>query len=157
MSPKLYNIYIAGLVDEILKLNEGICLINIKISIILYADDILLICNSRIGLIKIFNVTNEYMEEWKIVINWTKTYYIVKGKPVIQIPEMIINGNIVERVKQMKYLGFIIDETFSTIKHKKSKNKTLMKQTYALYNTGLLGRSMDTTSKSFTDRVWFMV
>ena len=157
MSPKLYNIYIAGLVDEILKLNEGICLINIKRSIILYADDILLICNSRIGLIKIFNVTNEYMEEWKIVINWTKTYYIVKGKPVIQIPKMIINGNIVERVKQMKYLGFIIDETFSTIEHTKSKNKTLMKQTYALYNTGLLGRSMDTTSKSFTDRVWFMV
>jgi hypothetical protein len=49
----------------------------------------------------------------------------------------------------MKYLGFIIDETFSTIEHAKSKNKILMKQTYALFNTGLLGRSMDISTQSF--------
>jgi hypothetical protein len=49
----------------------------------------------------------------------------------------------------MKYLGFIIDEPFSAIEHAKSKNKILMKQTYALFNTGLLGRSMDISTKSF--------
>jgi hypothetical protein len=47
-----------------------------------------------------FNTTNEYMEKWKIDINWTKTNYNVIGKPVIQVPEMIINGNRVDRVKQ---------------------------------------------------------
>jgi hypothetical protein len=101
-------------------------------------------CNTRIGLVKMFNTTNEYMEKWKIVINWTKVNYIVISKPLIQVPEMIINSNKlyyyllsfqvlvllnkVERVKQMKYLGFIIDETFSTNKHTKSKNKILIKQ-----------------------------
>ena len=53
----------------------------------------------------------------------------------------------------MKYLGFIIDESFNTVEHVKSKNKVLMRQTYSLYNTGLIGRTMDIQTKSFMYKV----
>ena len=48
MSPKLNNIYIAELVAEIKKLNNGTYIGQILINKLLYADDILLISNVKV-------------------------------------------------------------------------------------------------------------
>ena len=59
LSPKLYNIFIAELIEKITEKDFGIKLINIRINILLYPDDILLISNTRIEMIKMMETTND--------------------------------------------------------------------------------------------------
>jgi hypothetical protein len=47
---------------------------NIKIDILLYADDILLICTNKSGLQQMFKVVEQYGLEYEIVFNTGKKY-----------------------------------------------------------------------------------
>ena len=53
-----------------------------------------------------------------------------------------------KEVKQMKYLGIIFNTHVDTNDHIKARNKINVSSTYSLYNTGLLDKVMDTSTKS---------
>jgi hypothetical protein len=72
LSPKLYNIYISELIQKIEETNGGALINKLKINIIIYADDIVIISPLKIDLVKMLEATMKYMEMWKIKINIEK-------------------------------------------------------------------------------------
>jgi len=42
-----------------------------------------------------------------------------------------------QRVQEIKYLGFHINEEFESLQHLQIKSKALMRRSYSLYYTGL--------------------
>ena len=55
-------------------------------------------------MIKMMEITNDYMLKWRITINWKKTNYIIVGNPKIKVKDIVINDNKLDRVVKMKYL-----------------------------------------------------
>ena len=109
LSPKLYNAYIADIVVKINEVQDGVFIGDIKLNIIIYADDILLLSNTKVGMAKMLNKLLVYMVMWKIVINWHKTNYLLVGKTKLLISPVLVEGIEVKRVKEIKYLGFHIN------------------------------------------------
>jgi hypothetical protein len=122
---------------------------DMKINIIMYADDIILISPLKIHLIQMIKITLDYMENWKIKINLEKTNYMTIGIPKIINKEVRINETIIQEVNTMKYLGIIFNKKLDSKEHLKHRNKLNMIATYSLYNTGLLDKCMDSETKSF--------
>ncbi len=54
-----------------------------------------------------------------------------------------------EEVKQMKYLGIIFNTNLDLNDHINARNKINLSSAYSLYNTGLLDKVMDTSTKSY--------
>ena len=75
--------------------------------IILYADDTVLFANSKENLQKCLNGLKHYCDKWKLEINASKTKIIIfsKGKPQLQNHNFKIGDEIIEVVKDFKYLG----------------------------------------------------
>jgi hypothetical protein len=149
LSPKLYNTYVKSLIKRIEEINMGARIGNVKISILVYADDIMLVSPVKIGIAKMLIKTQEYMEEWKIKINLDKTNYIQFGRQKIIDYELIVNEIKINRVKTMKYLGMTFDEKLNFNEHVKERTKKCMKAVYGLHAIGLLSRSMDLETKQY--------
>ncbi len=66
LSPRLFAMYVEDLIDQIENLEEGAQLNNIKIDIIMYADDILLVAPTLKSLQKLLNKTSEFGKKWEI-------------------------------------------------------------------------------------------
>ncbi len=58
MSPTLFGIFISDIVREINDLNLGVKIGNKKVSILLYADDIVLLSDTENGLEAMLNVVH---------------------------------------------------------------------------------------------------
>jgi hypothetical protein len=149
LSPKLYNIYISELVQKIEETNGGALINKLKISIIIYADDIVIISPLKIDLVKMLEATMEYMEMWKIKINIEKTNYLIFGKPKIKNTEIEVCGFKIEMVQSVNYLGIIFNKQLDSTEHIRKRNKINMISAYSLYNTGLFEKAMDSNTKSF--------
>lgn len=120
LGPALYNIYLA---DIPLPANESL--------VITYADDILIAAThprAKIANKKINNYLEElnmYFDKWKLRLNIDKckaiTFKGKKGRLYKNgrkfIPSVIINGQRIENVKELKYLGVILDEKLNFIAH----------------------------------------
>jgi hypothetical protein len=78
LSPRLFSIYIEDLVEKIKQTSYGGLYgkknKKIKIDILLYADDILLICTNKSGLQQMLKVVEQYGLDYEIVFNIGKTY-----------------------------------------------------------------------------------
>ena len=109
LSPKLYNAYIADIVVKINEVQDGVFIGDKKLNIIIYADDILLLSNTKVGMVKMLNKLKVYMVMWKIVINKDKTNYLVVGVTELLISAVLVESIEVKRVKEIKYLGFHIN------------------------------------------------
>jgi hypothetical protein len=147
LSPKLYNIYVKAMIKKIEDINMGALKETVKISILVYADDIMLISPLKIGMTKMIIETQKYMQKLKIKINLDKTNFIQFGKRKIVDFELEINNIRIDRVKTMKYLGMTFDENMDFNEHIKDRSKKCMKAVYGLYTSGLLSRSMDLETK----------
>ena len=149
LSPKLYNVYIKDVIERIEDLKRGIQIGDFKTSIILYADDIMLLSSTRTGMTEMINATNDYMKEWKIKMNISKTNYIAIGKEVVTPRVIKVNNEVVNKVQTLKYLGVTIDENLLLTEHIKERSKINLRASYSLYNIGFMSKSMNTYTKSF--------
>ena len=84
MSPILFNLFIND-INEIF--DERFChpvtLCNIKLSNLLYADDLILIPETRTGLQSCLNNLQAYCQKWKLTVSHknTKVMVVEKGNP----------------------------------------------------------------------------
>lgn len=60
MSPILFSLFINGLGEELKKKGIGVKLGNIKIPILMFADDIVLIGNTKAELLELMKITYDY-------------------------------------------------------------------------------------------------
>ena len=76
MSPTLFSMYLNDLATGIKDLNCGIQIENINISILLYADDIVLIGKDENSIKKMLDFTASWCKKWRMSINSDKTQIV---------------------------------------------------------------------------------
>ncbi len=84
LSTTLFNIYINDLAKEIKDLNIGISIEDVKISIPMYADDIVLLAENEKDLHYFLDKLNEWCMKWKMQVNQSKTnvVHFIKEKSI---------------------------------------------------------------------------
>ena len=111
LSPLLFNIYVNDLIDVInqnspsdIHLNK-----NNKINTLMYADDLVLISESKEGLQLQIDSLVEYCRKWKLKVNAKKTKCMIfnRGNKPLK-SDFYVDGNKIECVKTFTYLGFSI-------------------------------------------------
>ena len=73
LSPTLFNIYINDLAIQIKNLNKGVKVGNDQVSILLYADDLVLLSDSARNLQSQLDCLNNWCQTWRMDINVEKT------------------------------------------------------------------------------------
>ena len=79
-SATLFSILLNSLAHEIQAKNAGIWVSDTNISILIYADDILLIAESEDNLQCMLNVLDKWCKKWRMIINMDKTQ-IIRFRP----------------------------------------------------------------------------
>jgi hypothetical protein len=69
LSPLLYAIYINGLAEELNRLDLGVLVFGRRVSVLLYADDIVLVADSAPNLQAMLNCAQGYATKWRFRFN----------------------------------------------------------------------------------------
>lgn len=111
LSPTLFAIFINDLAKEINNLNIGIPAGDRKVSILLFADDIVILGENEPDLQTLLSFVNAWCKNWRLKINMDKTkivHYRKKRKRKTQFTFML--NEQIEIVNTYKYLGIYLDE-----------------------------------------------
>ena len=112
LSPMLFSLYINDLAKEIKFLNKGVHIGESKVSILLYADDIIFLAESEEDLQLMLNCLNQWCAYWQLVVNGLKSNVVhfrcVSSK---RSNFKFSCGDIsLDVVSQYRYLGVILTE-----------------------------------------------
>jgi hypothetical protein len=145
LSPTLFSIFINDLVKEINDLDLGIPLNHSRISILLYADDIVLLAKNEQDLQTMLNKLKEWCKQWRVLVNTNKSKCIHFRKGRTQRSDFVftIGENILQTVETYKYLGVIFHEKGSFTHNSDALSKgagralgSLISKVYKLKNFG---------------------
>ncbi len=113
LSPTLFGLFINDLVQDMDLYGKGVNLCqNLKVSCLLYADDLAILAESEEDLQGMLNVLQTWCQKWRMRVNVRKTK-VVHFRTVSQdrTPyKFSFNDDLVECVDKYKYLGIILDE-----------------------------------------------
>ena len=134
LSPTLFNVYLNDL-----KFPEDSCdpikLSSVSLSHLLWADDLLIMSQSSVGLQKCLDVLHNYCKEWKLCINIEKSNVMIieKGKRAANSnTEFRIGDQTLTYCKEYKYLGCIINSSGNFTAAKKDLSQKAAKVLYKL-------------------------
>ena len=112
MSPRLFNLFINDLPDIFDAECRPVKLGKSELSCLMFADDIVMMSESKEGLQTCLNKLEAYTKEWGMTVNKKKTKVMIiqtTGKmPTVDIK---YEGQNLEQVSQYKYLGTIVSRT----------------------------------------------
>ena len=106
----------------------------LKLYVLLYADDTILFSDSAIGLQNGLNLMEIYCNQWKLVINGSKTKVVIfaRGKARKDQGVFMYNGTQLEIVDDYTYLGVIFNYNGSFTKTKKRRVEQASKAMFGL-------------------------
>ena len=105
MSPWLFNIYIDGIIREAMdELIGGVQLSNVKVQVLLFADDIVMVTESKEDIQRNLEVLKAAMEKWDMKMHLGKTKVMVVSRAG-EGCSVTIDGEKIEEVQSLKYLG----------------------------------------------------
>ena len=86
-----------------------------NISVLMYADDIVLLSESPIGLQNCINNLLEYCSQWKLSLNLKKTKVVIfntnlNSLAICRNNDFYFDNNKIEQVRSYEYLGIIFQE-----------------------------------------------
>ncbi len=134
MSPTLFSLFINDMFDDFKKNMDSIDPVEIakvKISTVVYADDILLMSQSSKGLINQIRLLQNYCRANGLTINYDKTKIMIHNiKPKFSRLEMTSENifHSIEVVEEFKYLGMWISK--NNTKHIENLEKTGKKSSF---------------------------
>lgn len=146
LSPFLFAIYLNDL-DSFLRQNNvtGVTysssefddniLIFVKLLMLLYADDTVLICESEADLHCALEAFDMYCKTWKLTVNTSKSKVVIfsKGRPKTNYC-FYLNNVQLEIVNQYKYLGIFVSRSGSFFATKKHVAEQAKRASYSLLN-----------------------
>ena len=112
LSPGLFNLYINDLACKIKSLNKGVRFRNEEVSILMYADDLVLMAENETDLQDMLDALAEWCETWGMNVNDKKTkvmHFRKKGRPSTTF-NFKCGNKVIDVISQYKYLGLMIDE-----------------------------------------------
>ena len=86
-----------------------ILLFFLKLLILLYADDTVLMTENHKDMQTLLNFFSDYCNEWKLKINVEKTKSMIIGKCRNKV-NSILNDTVIENVTFYKYLGCVFSQ-----------------------------------------------
>lgn len=145
LSPLLFAIYVNDL-ESFLERNgcqhipvgkyPDLC-VMLKVLVLLYADDTVLLSSSAAGLQKCLDALAEYCYRWKLKVNVEKTKVIVIGKRKVN-HQFTYEREILETVDQFKYLGVVFSNNGKYTKCIKHLYAQGLKAMYSIIRKGRL-------------------
>ncbi len=108
----LFTSFINDLAEEINNVGVGAYIGEQQVSLLMYADDIVLISTNEDGAQKQLDVMSNWCKKWAMRVNAKKSQIIhVRNpqKPVSSVP-LFCCGEELKYVKDYKYLGYIFNE-----------------------------------------------
>lgn len=112
-SPNLFNAFLQSLLKELEESHLGIKIDeDLTISVLAYADDILLMADSSENLQRLTDIVHGWATKWHMVVNTSKTKAVIfRGKRISPPNCELFYGNVkIEIQKGYKYLGIYLDE-----------------------------------------------
>ena len=108
----LFNLFIDDLTRHVNDVGSGISVGDTSLSILLYADDIVLIADSELMLQSLLTRLDQWCKQWGLVISVNKSKVIhFRTKSVERSKEIFQCGETIsEFIQQYKYLGLILSE-----------------------------------------------
>ena len=110
LSPLLFSLFINDLETSLKdKEDVGISLEQCLLTIILFADDMVIFSETRKGLQNGLDALSSYCSKWGLSVNVSKTKCIAfkRGGRIGAMDRWTYNGEELETVNQFKYLGFV--------------------------------------------------
>ena len=136
LSPSLFNIYTNDLPLILRKANCDPVSLNSKpINTLMYADDMLIMSKTPMGINKSLNILGIYCKKWKLEINTDKTKIIIFNKSKTTNLEFNINGKLLEIVNSYQYLGIKINRSGSFIPTIKDLSDKACRAYFAMSNS----------------------
>ena len=112
LSPLLFNLFINDLVEAINSLGVGVDIGQEKVSVLLYADDLVLLAETEADLQKLLDTLSNWCTRNHIRVNEDKSNVVHFRTP--SIPRTGFNfscsGNTISLVAQYNYLGLLLTE-----------------------------------------------
>ena len=111
MSPWLFNVYMDRIVREAKeRFSGGVKLEESNMQFLLFADDLILVAEREED-VNNLNILDEVTAKWSMKVNWGKTKaMVVKGGGGLGSCNVSVQGEMVEEMKVMKYLGALFNE-----------------------------------------------
>ncbi len=115
LSPTAFSIIINDLLKELNTSNLGVKLdANLVLSVLAFADDIVLIAESAENLQKLIDIVHRWSAKWRFIVNPEKSQIVhFRNAPKAQtdfVFKLYTDGPILEKVNSYKYLGVYLDE-----------------------------------------------
>lgn len=144
LSPFLFSVYLNDLESFFFSANidSGVeCFssdfdesvyIYLKLFVLLYADDTVILSESANGLQSALDVYNEYCKQWKLTVNMNKSMVIVFSKGRHSNYSFTLNDNNIEVGYEYKYLGVLFSRSGSFFAAKKHMVCQAEKAMYSL-------------------------
>jgi hypothetical protein len=110
LSPTLFNVFINDVqsmfnADDSTPARYG----NVKLGCLIYADDLVILSESPLGIQNSLNKLAMYCKRWKLEINISKSKIMIASSRTTKTDYIFtINGNELEKVKRYKYLGMYL-------------------------------------------------
>ena len=111
LSPQLFALYINDMVNYFFDNNiRGIQIEDIRLNCLMYADDIVLLADTPLGLQKLLNALSVYCDMWDLEVNIDKTKALVfrNGGITKKNERWVYKESSIETVPYYNYLGLKI-------------------------------------------------
>ena len=144
LSPLLFALFINDLESYLLAkgnnyidFNDNVINNFVKLLVLLYADDTIILSNTAAGLQKLLNDLESYCTMWKLRVNGSKTKVVIFGKRKPKIkPKFMYKTEELELVEEFKYLGVVFSCNATFKKHKMYLKDQATKAMFALLSKG---------------------
>lgn len=137
LSPLLFAIYMNDLENFLstnggsginIDIDDATVMIFVKLLVILYADDTIILSDNVNDFQQMLNIFNDYCNSWKLKINSSKTKIMIFGdrSRTRNIP-FFIAGDEIEIVKEFKYLGVLFTNNGRFVQYYKALSSVAYK------------------------------
>ena len=137
LSPSLFHAYIDELIYECTNENIGAVFNKINVSIIVYADDIILLASVDSHLQKLLNICHNYSKTWRLKFNPNKSNILEFGKQFFKNSKLHLENTLIPKVDFFIYLGVKIDNKLNFNENSIEKFSNVQKKIYSLSFLGL--------------------
>ena len=148
MSPILFSLYIND-IDTLLRKTDihPPFIENTEIPVLLYADDLLVMSVTQVGMQRALDTLSKYCEKWQLKVNCTKTKIIIfkKGPKISKQEKWVYKGREIEIVNTFKYLGVTVTYNGKWIKHQTQAVSATEKGMFIAQRAIYRGRVLSTT------------
>jgi hypothetical protein len=110
LSPFLFSIYVNDIENTLSREGfKGIDTSMLKLFLLLYADDIVILAESLQDLQKRMDILKDYCKRWKLTVNINKTKVMIfkKGGRLPRNTRVIYDGSEIEIMNKFTYLGIV--------------------------------------------------